>query len=86
MELVCKTKCYFRGRVWKPGEKISIGELEQVPPHFVKREKYKAEVKPEVKEMKTFSELNKSIGIKKSVEDIKTLGDLANESPETFLD
>lgn len=36
MNAICITKCYWRDRLWRPGEtaKISESEIENLPRHF----------------------------------------------------
>lgn len=86
MELVCKVKCYFRGRVYVPGEKVSFKDGERVPSHFVEKSKYVPAPEPKGKEIKTFTELTKAAKIKKAANELKTLKDMAEEMPDAFLE
>lgn len=45
----CKTKCFYRGRLWTPDERLDAQDGEQVPRHFElveDRSKPKATAKP----------------------------------------
>lgn len=58
MGAVCAKKCYFRKRLWKPGEPLELKPGEPLPKHFIEKEKYKAPGKPkEPDEPKTLSEI-----------------------------
>lgn len=34
MTHTCKTKCLYRGKLWRPGEKLVASDGEKVPEHF----------------------------------------------------
>jgi hypothetical protein len=63
MKYVCKEKCFFRKRLWKPGEVLAQLGDEKLPKYFVKKGEEKL-VKPVLKaeEPKTMSELHKAEG------------------------
>ncbi|WP_417244292.1 hypothetical protein [Celeribacter sp.] len=34
MTHTCKTKCQYRGKLWRPGDRLVAGKDETVPEHF----------------------------------------------------
>lgn len=42
---VCQKKCFFRNRVWLPGETLQPHPNEVLPKHFVDKGAYKPDVK-----------------------------------------
>lgn len=62
---VCKVKCYYRARLWTPGEILTKQKIdEKVPSHFVKLGTPGAAAKaPQAPdEPKTFSEMQQQPG------------------------
>lgn len=54
---ICKTKCFFRNRVWYPGETLEVSEGEQAPVHFVAKAEYKPDLRKQPpSDPKTFAE------------------------------
>lgn len=59
MTYVCVKKCFFRGRIWALGETLVPSPGESVPKHFITKDKYVPEPVVDLKDPKTFHELQK---------------------------
>ena len=55
---VCKKKCFFRDRVWSVGETLQAKQ-DEVPKHFVLKEKYVPEEKEVPQDPQSLSEFQK---------------------------
>lgn len=55
MKCFCKTKCFFKARLWSPGESLEIGADEEAPEHFSKQAPAPASAEKEGP--RTFSEM-----------------------------
>jgi len=48
MDYICKTKCFYRKRIWNRGEAITFSDKvdkKLIPPHFIAKSKYVKDVK-----------------------------------------
>lgn len=59
MKYKCIRKCFYRNRLWSPGETLDSTPGEKVPHHFETARLVKVEVKMEEAEAKTFSAMQK---------------------------
>lgn len=60
MEYICKNKCFYRNRLWRPGDSLVAEDDEAVPYHFEEASRVLSAPKKVVdEEPKTFSEAAK---------------------------